>query len=220
MRWESVKSYSLRPHGLQPGRLLCLWNSPGKDTEVGSCSLFQGIFPTRGSNPSLLHHKRILYHLNHQGSSRILEWVAYPFSRGSSQPRNRTGVSCIAGELFTSWATRDTLLMVSLLENFIPPDQSWKLKEWLLVKYQASRFILYLVPSLFKMGLICSSFQKCRLTWVWKPVFHSCLVLCQWPFQVTWPLFACFLMCKTRMQILALPPSQSTCRNKIIPENG
>ena len=45
---------------------------------------------------------RILYHLRHQGSPRILEWVAYPFSRGSSQLRNRTGVSCIAGGFFTS----------------------------------------------------------------------------------------------------------------------
>ena len=39
--------------------------------------------------------------------ARILEWVAYPFSRGFSQPRNQTGVSCIAGGFFTSWATRE-----------------------------------------------------------------------------------------------------------------
>ena len=38
---------------------------------------------------------------------RILEWVAIPFSRGSSQPSNWTLVSCIAGGLFTSWATRE-----------------------------------------------------------------------------------------------------------------
>ena len=37
----------------------------------------------------------------------ILEWVAMPSSRGSSRPRNRTRVSCIAGGFFTSWATRD-----------------------------------------------------------------------------------------------------------------
>ena len=37
----------------------------------------------------------------------ILEWVAFPFSRGSSQPRNRTQVSCIAGRFFTSWVTRE-----------------------------------------------------------------------------------------------------------------
>ena len=38
--------------------------------------------------------------------ARILEWIAIPFSRGSSQPRGRTGVSCIAGRFFTIWATR------------------------------------------------------------------------------------------------------------------
>ena len=39
---------------------------------------------------------------------RILEWVAYPFSRGSSQPQNWTGISCIAREFFTNWAIRET----------------------------------------------------------------------------------------------------------------
>ena len=39
--------------------------------------------------------------------ARILQWVAFPFSRGSSQPRDRTHVSCIAGRFFTSWATRE-----------------------------------------------------------------------------------------------------------------
>ena len=39
--------------------------------------------------------------------ARILEWVAFPFSRGSSQPRDRTQVSCIAGGFFTNWATRE-----------------------------------------------------------------------------------------------------------------
>ena len=73
---------------------------------MGSLSLLQGIFPTQGSNPSLPHCRRILYQLSHKGSPRILEWVAYPFSRGSSQPRNRNGVSCIAGGFFTNWAIR------------------------------------------------------------------------------------------------------------------
>ena len=39
--------------------------------------------------------------------ARILEWVAFPFSRASSQPRDWTQVSCIAGGFFTSWATRE-----------------------------------------------------------------------------------------------------------------
>ena len=41
----------------------------------------------------------------------ILEWAAFPFFRGSSQPRDRTQVSYIAGRFFTSWATREALFM-------------------------------------------------------------------------------------------------------------
>ena len=62
---HSVISDSLRPHGLQPTRLLCPWDSPGKCTGVAYHFLLQGIFPTRGSNPCLLHllhRKCILYH--------------------------------------------------------------------------------------------------------------------------------------------------------------
>ena len=94
-------SDSLQSHGLYS-----LWNSPGQNTAVGSLSLLQGIFPTQQSNPGL-PHCRILYQLSHQGSPRILEWVAYPFSRGSSWPRNQTGVSCIAGRFFTNWAIKE-----------------------------------------------------------------------------------------------------------------
>ena len=44
--------------------------------------------------------------------ARILEWVAYPFSRGSSQPRDWTQVSHVAGRFFTSWAAREALSLV------------------------------------------------------------------------------------------------------------
>ena len=67
------------------------WNSPGQNTGVGSLSLHEGIFPTQGLNPGLLHCRQILYQLSHQGSPRVLEWIAYPFSSGSSPPRNWTG---------------------------------------------------------------------------------------------------------------------------------
>ena len=66
----SVVSDSLGPHGLYSP-----WNSPGQHTGVGSLSLLQGIFPTQGSNPGLLHCRRILYQLSHKGSPSILEWV-------------------------------------------------------------------------------------------------------------------------------------------------
>ena len=61
------------PHGLQPARFLCLWNSLGKNTRVGIRFLLQGIFPAQGSNPGILHCRQIPYRLSHQGSPRIAE---------------------------------------------------------------------------------------------------------------------------------------------------
>ena len=58
----SVVSDSLRRYGLKPARLLCLWDSEGKNTGVGCHTLFQGIFPIQGSNWYVLHRRRILYH--------------------------------------------------------------------------------------------------------------------------------------------------------------
>ena len=78
---HSVVSLSLLSHELQPARLPCPWNSPGRNTGVGST----------------------------------------PFSRGTSQPRDQMQVSCIAGEFFTIWATRETLKATnkSLSLNYI-----------------------------------------------------------------------------------------------------
>ena len=101
------KSYSVVSNSLQSRGLNSPWDSPGQNTGVGSRSLLQGIFPTQGSNPGLPHCRWILYQLSHEGSSRILAWVAYPFWSGSSRLRNWTGVSCIAGRFLTSWATRE-----------------------------------------------------------------------------------------------------------------
>ena len=96
---HSVVSDSLQPHGLYSS-----WNSPGQNTGVDSLSFLQRIFPTQGLNSGLLRCWQILYQLNHKGSPRILEWVVCPFSSRSSQPRNQTRVSCIAGGFFTNWA--------------------------------------------------------------------------------------------------------------------
>ena len=98
-----AQSCPLWPHGLYHP-----WNSASQNTGVGSLSLLQGIFPTQGSNPGLPHCGQIPYQLSQQAGPGILEWVAYLFSSGSSQPRNRTGVSCTAGEFFTSWTTRES----------------------------------------------------------------------------------------------------------------
>ena len=61
-------SDSLQPHGLYSS-----WNPPGKNTGVGSLSLLQGIFPTQGSNPGLLHCRWILYRVSYKGSPATRE---------------------------------------------------------------------------------------------------------------------------------------------------
>ena len=100
----------------------------------GLSLLSPGIFQTQGSNMDLRQFLELQVDylpLSHQGSpinhmtvcntvdctvhgilqARILEWVAFPFSRGSSQPRDRIQVSYIAGRFFTSWATREAQLI-------------------------------------------------------------------------------------------------------------
>ena len=110
---RSVVSNSLGPHGLYSP-----WNSPGPNIGVGSLSLLQGIFATHGTNTGLLHCRQVLYQLSHKRNPRILEWVAYPFSRGCSPPRNQTGVSCIAGGFFNNWASGNLSMPNSLQMSF------------------------------------------------------------------------------------------------------
>ena len=71
-----------------------------------------GFFPTQASNSGIPHCRWILYQLSHKGSPRILELVAFPFSSSSSQPRNQTRVSCIAGGFFTNWAIGEAHLLI------------------------------------------------------------------------------------------------------------
>ena len=104
---HSVMSDLLRLHGLYRPEY---W--PGQNTGVGSPSFLQGIFPTQGSDPGLPCCRQILYQLSHKRSPRIMEWVACPFSSGSSWPRNWTGVSFIA-----------------LQVDFLPAELSGKPKE-------------------------------------------------------------------------------------------
>ena len=128
---RSVLSDSLGPHGLYNPR-----NSPGQNAGAGSHSLSRGssqlrdriqvshfagrffiIWTTRealkveGAQlcPTFCHPMDYAVHGILQ--ARILEWVAFPFSRGSSQPRNLTYVCQIAGKFLTSWATREALMV-------------------------------------------------------------------------------------------------------------
>ena len=72
--------------------------------------------------------------------ARILEWVAFPFSRGSFQPRDQTQVSCIAGRFFTSWVTRKAQtclnLNIMLLRNGVDRLRTWVATDLQFVKTQ------------------------------------------------------------------------------------
>ena len=68
-----------------PTRVLCPWNSLGKNTGVGCHFLLQGVFPTEGSNLGLLHCRQSLYHLSHQGS---------PLHTGEPVPEQRAPGKC------------------------------------------------------------------------------------------------------------------------------
>ena len=85
--------------------LLCPWNSPDKNTGMGSHSFLQRIFPTQGSNLVLLHCRQILYHLSYQGSpikSHILmlfDWPEWDWGR-------RKSLSCCDGSFWISCVWR------------------------------------------------------------------------------------------------------------------
>ena len=60
--------------------------------------------------------------------ARILECVAFPFSRGSSQPRDQTQVSCIAGGFFTSWATREATYKGKIIDKYVSGEACINMK--------------------------------------------------------------------------------------------
>ena len=110
-------------------RLLCPWDFPGKNTGMGCHFHFQGVILT---DPGIKHYISVIrisevaqscltfcnpmnsslpgFFVHGMFQARILEWVAIPFSRKSSRPRDQTRVSHIAGRHFTLWATRETLV--------------------------------------------------------------------------------------------------------------
>ena len=186
----SVVSDSLWPHGLYSA-----WNSPGQNARVGSLSLLQGIFQTQELNPGLPHCRRILYQLSHKGSSRILEWVAYPFSSVSSQPRNPTRVSCIAGRFFTNWAimegissqTRDQICVLFIGKVLTPGPPRKSLSMWfkmtkLMTESYSLRWLKTMRDSTVSLQslLICHAQHTTKRKLSWIGLFNAHLI------QLTW----------------------------------
>ena len=75
------------------------WNSPGKDTGVGSHSHLQSIFPSQGSNPGLPHCGRVLYWLSHQKAQEYWSGQPFPSPGDLPDPGIKPGSPCRWGEL-------------------------------------------------------------------------------------------------------------------------
>ena len=106
----SIMFDSVRPSRWQPTRLPRHWDSPGKNTGVGchfllQCMKVKSESEVTQSCPTLsdpMDCSLLGFSLHGILQARILEWVAISFSRGASQPRDQTWVSCIAGRRLTS----------------------------------------------------------------------------------------------------------------------
>ena len=92
----SVMSDSLQPHGLQPARLLCPWGFSRKEYWSGLPFPSPGDLPNPGIKPRSPTLQADSLSVEPQKSPRILEWVAFPFSRGSAptQESNRGLLHC------------------------------------------------------------------------------------------------------------------------------
>ena len=114
-------SHSLQPHGLQPARLLCPWNSPGRNTGVGCHSHLQGISLTQGLNPRLLHCRQILYCLSHQ-EAPFLPYAA-SFQRTRATPTSfKSPPPTLPASIFYLSRLHSTLLHPSVFVFSLCPN--------------------------------------------------------------------------------------------------
>ena len=115
------------------------------------------------------------YHVHKISQARILKWVAISFSRGSSQPRDWTRVSLIAGRRFTAWATREVQSPVPFWPLFLC------LPRWLFFQIGNQKQSLRLVSTLFFLPYTLS---------FWKALTHVALWRQPWkPACSSWTLF-------------------------------
>ena len=126
-------SNSLQPYGMQSTRLLCPWDSPGKNIEVACHFLLQGIFPTQGLNPCLLHL------LHWQADSLLLSHLGSPIPvRGKSICKTRQmgitvahlgtsrGSVCCRERSIDEWQEMDLKQQAEFhKESFVPSQGSW-----------------------------------------------------------------------------------------------
>ena len=109
---HSVMSDSLRTRGLQPTRLLRPWGFFRQEYWSGLPCPPPGHLPHPGTEPRSSSLQVNSLPSDPPGKPQNTGVGSYPFSRGSSQPRAQTRISCIAGRFFISWATREVLYII------------------------------------------------------------------------------------------------------------
>ena len=122
-------------------------DSPGKNTRVSCYALLQGIVLTQRLNPGLPHCRQMPYHLSQQGSSRILEWITYPFSWGIFLTHNALWDDTLQWLWFHIPAE---LCWVPTLSVFIPAG---RLSGWAFIR-----------------AVEKSQVKKCVTVWLWYHV--------------------------------------------------
>ena len=98
--WLSAKAWTIRSMEFSRPECCSGWPFPSP-----------GGLSSPETEPKSLTSQADALQAEHQAIPRTLEWVADPFSSRSSWPRNRTGVSCIAGVFFTNWVNREASLL-------------------------------------------------------------------------------------------------------------
>ena len=106
---HSVIFNSLQLHRLQPAKFLCPWGFSRQEYWSELLCPPPGVLPKPGIKPRSPPLRADSSLTEPPGKPKNTEWVAYPFSRGSSWPRNQTRVSCIEVVFFTSQGTREAL---------------------------------------------------------------------------------------------------------------
>ena len=143
-------------------RLLCPWDSPGKNTGVGCHSLLQEIFPTQGLNPSLPHCGQFLYHLSHQGNFMSPLYLPSNMSWAGSKLLDSKAAECLGrchGEVLSDsmWALDSTWgcsanlsslqYTLSLCSSYKRKEASWNFSDHVSVSY-------FSTPQLWKLCLL------------------------------------------------------------------
>ena len=132
----SVSADSLRLHGLYSP-----WNSPGQNIRVRSHSLLQGIFPTQGSNPGLLHCRQILYQLSHKGTPKKMSQVR---KNSIKKKKNHSNI-CLDQKQMRQGK--------NIQSRWCRKTRAWPLGK--------NVICIWLSPSLINCGTICSKETSC-----------------------------------------------------------